>query len=537
MMESPIVQIHQGKLRGAIEKNMNGKDFYAFRGIPYAKSPVGALRFKDPEPQEPWSGVREATKFGNICAQFDWITKKISGSDDCLFLNVYSTNLTPDTPRATLVWIHGGGFVFGSGDDDLFGPDLLIEKDIVLVTINYRLGVLGFLNLEDEACPGNQGLKDQVMALKWVQQNIAKFGGDPNNVTIFGESAGASSVHFLTISPLAQGLFHKAILQSGVATCPWASSSADSMKEKAIVLSSVLGNEITDTKKLIEYLQSFDALELVKAERSFASWKNRFFIWNPFLPSIDSKSKNPFLDIPLAEAVKSGIKVPHIIGYTSHEGIIDLVELEKDKYSEIDADPENSLLHPSAKNFLKEFNISVRDLKKIFMDDKKISAENGQSLANLRSASDFLAPIHHVLEIQPRIPGIPTYLYKFDHYSKETAVVQNLFSSDLEGTSHAEDLMYLFNAKLLAALGIKLPSSYPTESLIQKRFIDLWTNVAETGNPVTETSDLISVKWQPVDDSKEYNCLKIGKELSMIKETNILRQIVKTIQQNESTCL
>lgn len=87
--------------------------------------------------------MREATKFGNICAQFDWITKKISGSDDCLFLNVYSTNLTPDTPRATLVWIHGGGFVFGSGDDDLFGPDLLVEKDIVLVTINYRLGILG----------------------------------------------------------------------------------------------------------------------------------------------------------------------------------------------------------------------------------------------------------------------------------------------------------------------------------------------------------------------------------------------------------
>ncbi|CAG5108243.1 Protein of unknown function [Cotesia congregata] len=97
--------------------------------------------------------------------------------------------------------------------------------------------------------------------------------------------------------------------------------------------------------------------------------------------------------------------------------------------------------------------------------------------------------------------------------------------------------MYIFNTKLLAALGIKLPSSYPTESLIQKRFIDLWTNFAKTGNPVTETSDLISVKWQPVDDSKEYNCLKISKELSMIKETNILRQIVETIQQNESTCL
>ncbi|XP_033219251.1 juvenile hormone esterase-like [Belonocnema kinseyi] len=120
-----------------------------------------------------------------------------------------------------MVWIHGGGFVFGSGNADLYGPDFLVRKEIVLVTINYRIDVLGFLNLGLETAPGNQGLKDQVMALKWVKDNISNFGGDPNNVTIFGESAGSASVHYLTQSALAKGLFHKAIAQSGTALNPW----------------------------------------------------------------------------------------------------------------------------------------------------------------------------------------------------------------------------------------------------------------------------------------------------------------------------
>ncbi|KAK0169506.1 hypothetical protein PV327_011530 [Microctonus hyperodae] len=163
-----------------------------------------------------------------------------------------------------MVWIHGGGFVMGSGDDDIFGPDYLIENDVVLVTINYRLGILGFLNVEDEEAPGNQGLKDQVEALKWIQQNIAQFGGDPNNVTIFGESAGAASVHYLTLSPLAQGLFHKAIIQSGVALNPWASSPKPLM-ESVEKLAAVLEKDISNVKEFVNYLRTLDAHCLVEA--------------------------------------------------------------------------------------------------------------------------------------------------------------------------------------------------------------------------------------------------------------------------------
>lgn len=187
---------------------------------------VQTIKFQDPLPPTPWKGIKDTSKEGGIAAQFDALKLKFIGGDDCLYLNVYTQSL--ETTYPVMVWIHSGGFVSGSGNESYYGPDYLIDKNIVLVTINYRLGVLGkylifkkvwtklefipivgFLNLEDEVAPGNQGLKDQIMALKWVQKNIKNFGGDPKNVTIFGGSAGGSSVHYLTLSRLSQGDFLK----------------------------------------------------------------------------------------------------------------------------------------------------------------------------------------------------------------------------------------------------------------------------------------------------------------------------------------
>nr|XP_050866508.1 esterase B1-like isoform X4 [Vespula vulgaris] len=204
--QRPVLSLKQGKIQGVIEDNVcgNNDQFLAFRGIPYAKPPIGKLRFKDPLLPEGWKGIRDGSKFGNICIQLA-ITGEIVGSEDCLYLNVYKPRrIEMSVKLPVMVWIHGGGFNIGSGNDNMYSPDYIVRKDIILVTINYRLGVLGFLNLEDEVAPGNQGLKDQVMALRWVRDNIVVFGGDPQNVTIFGGSAGAASVHYLTISPLAE---------------------------------------------------------------------------------------------------------------------------------------------------------------------------------------------------------------------------------------------------------------------------------------------------------------------------------------------
>ncbi|XP_057336606.1 esterase FE4-like [Microplitis mediator] len=526
----PIVQVHDGQLKGIKEKNVNGESyFYAFRGIPYAKPPVDELRFKDPEQVEPWSDVRDAKEFGNACIQFNWPTKKILGEEDCLYLNVYTPEIESGELRAVIVWIPGGGFIFGSGNDDQYGPDYLVEKDVVLVTLNYRLGIFGFLNLDDEAAPGNQGLKDQVMALKWVQQNIDKFCGDPNSVTIAGESAGAASVHYLTLSPLSQGLFSKAILQSGVAIDPWATASG-SMKEEAERVAEKLGNKSTDARELIEYFRSVDPQDILEAVQSLQSWKNFYLVTFIFVPSVDSKSTNPFMNIPIAQAAESGIRVPHIIGHNSHEGIFVLYDLDDDQYSEIDANQDTLLLNLNEQKFFNRRNLSVSDVKNFFMGNNSISRENAQQLVDLTTATHFVINIQGVLDIQSSIPDVQTYFYKFDYYSKDTAIVQQLYDTDLKGTCHVEDVFYLFSSKTLEAQNIDPPTSNSVGNVVKQRFVELWTNFAKTGNPNSGESELIPIEWKPNDSPTEYTCLEISEDLRLIKEPNILDKISKNIQ-------
>ncbi|HXM58020.1 MAG TPA: carboxylesterase/lipase family protein [Candidatus Dormibacteraeota bacterium] len=196
-----------------------------FRGIPFASSPVGALRWRAPQPPEPWTGVRPAHEFGPMAPQGInplslFATPKPGDirEDGCLTLNVF-TGAPGGDPRPVMVWIHGGAFTADSGRDAWYNGTSFAKRGVVVVTVNYRLGALGFLHLGDDfPGSGNVGLLDQVAALEWVRDNIAAFGGDPGNVTIFGESAGGMSVGSLLGMPAASGLFHKAIPQSGAAS-------------------------------------------------------------------------------------------------------------------------------------------------------------------------------------------------------------------------------------------------------------------------------------------------------------------------------
>ena len=215
-----IVETKEGRLQGVAEDSLT-----VFRGVPFAAPPVGARRFRPPQPAEPWSGVRVCDTFGFVAPQPQGQVMAGQGTteeqnEDCLFLNVWTPGCD-DGARPVMVWIHGGAFVTGSGSGAFYrGQHLASRGDVVVVTINYRLGALGFLahpDLLDEetGASGNWGLLDQAAALQWVQANIHLFGGDPTNVTIFGESAGSMSVSCLVGSPLAQGLFRRAIAQSG----------------------------------------------------------------------------------------------------------------------------------------------------------------------------------------------------------------------------------------------------------------------------------------------------------------------------------
>ncbi|BFZ09183.1 hypothetical protein BsWGS_12222 [Bradybaena similaris] len=231
----PVVAAPAGTFRGKILASPSGATFASYRGIPYALPPTGERRFALPEAfPKIEDGIYDASKFGSICLQHeDGVSV---GQEDCLFLNVYTPLVDKDAEdeqRKVLVFIHGGGFVVGASN--IYIPGELVAKgNVAVVTINYRLGWLGFLRGNPESLPGNQAFHDQVLALKWVQENIEAFGGNPHDVTLAGESAGALSVSVLSISPLTRNLFNKAIVMSGTAfTFPTPSQQSRDLLETA----------------------------------------------------------------------------------------------------------------------------------------------------------------------------------------------------------------------------------------------------------------------------------------------------------------
>jgi para-nitrobenzyl esterase len=248
----PTVTITTGQLRGSM---LGGSA--VFKGIPFAAPPVGDLRWREPRPVKPWSGLRDATAFSSRCMQ-----NGQDISEDCLYLNVWTPEWPPKSRRPVMVWIHGGGNFAGSGSEPVFDGEAFARRGVVLVTANYRLGVFGFFahpELTAESshhASGNYGLMDQIAALKWVRDNITRFGGDPRNVTVFGESAGALDVNVLMTSPLGKGLYARLIGESGPVVAP--PTLADGEKKGS-------GVAATFNARSINELRTVSAQDLQKA--------------------------------------------------------------------------------------------------------------------------------------------------------------------------------------------------------------------------------------------------------------------------------
>ncbi|PKH26747.1 carboxylesterase [Enterobacterales bacterium CwR94] len=254
------VRIAEGELRGHWEQ-----ETFAFKGIPYAAPPTGNLRWRPPQPIAPWSGVRDACHFGAASWQVRASCVEVGGGDpgvtdeDCLYLNVWSPDLSPKAKMPVMVWVHGGGFNIGSGGLSPYNGAALARRGVVVVTLNYRLGHLGFFAhpaLDAEYAEGSEinnfALLDLIAALQWVQRNIAAFGGDQNNVTLFGESSGARSVLSLFASPLTEGLFHKGIAQSAYAL-------PDTPRQKALLQGTAVANAFDLQDATAEQLRALPA--------------------------------------------------------------------------------------------------------------------------------------------------------------------------------------------------------------------------------------------------------------------------------------
>lgn len=315
---TPTVAVREGLLSGTIDRGVA-----VFRGVPYAAAPVGDRRFRAPAPPASWSGVRAADKLGKNCVQdqvYSDIDPFAAGiSEDCLFLNVYTTG-TSGSPKPVMVWIHGGGYTAGFGGEGRHDGTRLAQKGAVVVTLNYRLGVFGFLAhpaLAAESpvgASGNYGILDQIAALQWVQRNIARFGGDPSRVTIFGESAGGSSVGALIASPLAKGLFHRSILQSGNAI--GGARLRDSAYAEGLRFAATMGIRGTDAAAAAR-LRAIPADSLMRASRPPNGSGG-------FTNAIASRLVRDGAVLPLSvdSALYRGVAnlVPTIVGATSGEG-------------------------------------------------------------------------------------------------------------------------------------------------------------------------------------------------------------------------
>ncbi|XP_033213106.1 esterase E4-like isoform X2 [Belonocnema kinseyi] len=506
-MSEYIVQINQGTLKG-VALNTEFGEVICFNGIPYAEPPIGNLRFRDPQPPKFWEGVRDASEEGGVSAQISMINDGIVGDDDCLYLNVTTKNLSAKKP--VMFWIHGGGFTVGSGGAQLHRPDYFLQHDIVFVSINYRLGILGFLNMNIDCCAGNQGLKDQVFALKWVQENIEKFGGDKNNVTIFGESAGGASIHYLCISPLAKGLFHKAIIQSGAANNPWAFQLSN--KEYAIKLAAKLGNSSTNPEEIVKFLQTLAAQDIVVAQKKIFVNKTKVLDFL-FVPSVDDKSSNPFLPKPLDEMIANGIDVPVIIGYTSDEGILTLADGASESeqfYKNCDKTFETDL----ASDFKLESSTLVshlsKEVKNYYFKGNPITKKEQAALVQYKGDINFVNGIMQMLDIQSQKNTL-TYLYKYSHHPKYS-VLQMALNLKVEGACHADDLIHLFYMNSLSdSLQLKCGT---TDYLLMEHMTKMWTDFAKTGNPTR--SEAVNINWPPYISERK-SCLQIKKDLAIIE--------------------
>ncbi|XP_074170953.1 carboxylesterase 5A isoform X7 [Rhinolophus sinicus] len=289
-----------------------------FLGVPYAAPPLGLLRFANPEPALPWNDFRDATSYPKLCLQdTEWLLSnqhilkvrypQLEVSEDCLYLNIYApAHADTGSKLPVMVWIPGGAFQTGSAST-FDGSALAAYEDVLVVTTQYRLGMLGFFNTGDQHAPGNWAFMDQLAALTWVQENIESFGGDPHSVTIFGESAGAISVSSLVLSPMANGLFHKAIMESGVAIIPFMKVPDEERNEDLQVVANICGCSTADSEALLRCLRAKPSQELLginQKTKSFTQVVDGFFFPDEPVTLLTQKTFNP---------------IPSIIGVNNHE--------------------------------------------------------------------------------------------------------------------------------------------------------------------------------------------------------------------------
>ncbi|GAB6019573.1 hypothetical protein CHUAL_001145 [Chamberlinius hualienensis] len=477
---TPVVQIQQGSIQGEIlTSTTSERPFFSFRGIPYGQPPKGDLRFKAPEAALPWTGILNVSTDGSACVQYISFAVPpfqglVMGDEDCLYINVYSPMLPQSNDSVNLlpvlVFIHGGGFGEGSNSFSMYGPHRFMDKNMLVVIPNYRLGPLGFLSTADAASSGNYGLLDQNLALQWIQNNIAAFGGDPKRVTLSGQSAGSASVLYHLLSPVSAGLFHQGILESGSVIAPWAMQLDP--KLWAFQLGSAVNCQTNDSFALVDCLRNKPAFELAKIAGSF---NNGSWMALTFIPVVEDLLWGKFLTESPMKLLQSGnfTKVPVLSGVVQDEGTASYGSTAS-YFDSID-DHFFDVIIPNLLDTFTHFQNNLVNLSYAIKDEyyTNINIEDDVEviIASEQMYSDLFATSENDMTIRLLTnQSVPVYMYVFDF--------PDCFHTNFSGqpeVPHTAELYYLYNTSFIILNDKCLD--------VSRNIVDLWSNFVIQGNP------------------------------------------------------
>ncbi|KAF2896323.1 hypothetical protein ILUMI_09830, partial [Ignelater luminosus] len=441
----------------------------------------------EPQPKQPWHELIEANTL-HKCIQYNHYTEPgeefVIGDEDCLHLNIYTPNTDTDTVFNVIIYIHGGAFMFNHGGS--YRPNIILDKDVVLVTLNYRLGPLGFLSTEDNVLPGNNGLKDQLLALKWIKDNIKYFGGNPDSITLTGMSAGGASAQLHTLSPLSQGLFHRGISQSGTALNPWVL--VENSRKKSIQLATHLGCPTTVMEDMINCLREKPAYDVVATVKHFQPW-----LYNPFSPFgvvVDKWSSEPFLPEHPYILLRNGKvqDLPYIFSNVEAEGLYPAADFIGDPKHLDEINSRWNELMPHILDFhytlkpQQQFAV-LQEIRDFYFRGQPVYKSTFNILVKLISDRLFMVDIERAARLHSAAIKSPVYYYYFTYRGAHSKSELRSRSNKNYGAAHADDTTYVLSSNVDT-------QTTDDDRKMSKLMVDMWISFANTSTPQIE-----DIKW------------------------------------------
>ncbi|XP_026493288.2 esterase E4-like [Vanessa tameamea] len=528
-----IVDTKSGKVEGKeVNSIIPNKKYYSFLSIPYAQAPIGELRFKAPVPHPGWSDVLEAKKEKKHCAQHNLPIRQIKtygfcGVEDCLHLNIHTPNL-PDNKNSKLpiiVFLYNENFKVSYNATKEYGPDFLMNEDVILVTINHRLGALGFVSFEDELIPGNNGIRDVILALRWIKDNISYFAGDPLKVTLMGNSGGAAIVDILLHSPKAKGLFSAAIMQSDSSFNPLYFD--ENPKKRAISLTETLEDKATTSASFIERLSEVPAMKITDSEFYVIHADEARAIQRgilPFGPVAEIEHDDAIITkIPEKNPVE--LPVPVMIGFNSRQSMeLNSRYLHSPQYLTF-ADRDFLILFPKRVDYHFQihdevYNKAIEEIKNFYFDEGYIKVSRpGQYLSYIGDILNFYH-IDYTVRTYTNTSSTPIYYYMFDYsgelnFRKKMILEDTINFDGTWGASLGDELCYLFVCNKWRKQYKKLLENEDSEEIkVLQNMVKMVTDFAKTGNPTPPGSEFT---WKPATKENR-ECLVISDELKIVSK-------------------